>query len=91
MLSRALARSIDSNVAARRVPKVRDVSYIVAGEVGSRWELYREVGVGIEVGGEAIDEDSRISIVAVSGSYTDVAVQEVLEIQNSTLRGARRR
>ena len=89
-MSRALARSIDGDAAARVVSKARDVSGTVAREVSSRRELSSEVGAGIEVGGEVIGENSKILIVAVSGSYTDVAVLE-LDIQNSTLRGARRR
>ena len=54
--------------------------------IDSRWGLYEAVEVEVE--GEAVDENSKMLIVAVRGSYTDVVVQEVLEIQNLTLRGA---
>jgi hypothetical protein len=74
-------------VATRRVAKARDEAGIVAREVGSRQELPIEVEVEVEVG--VIDD--KMSIVAVSGLYTDVAVRAVVEVQNSTLRGARRK
>jgi hypothetical protein len=88
-MSKALARSIDRDIAVREVPKARGSAKVVARDGGSKRGLYEEVETEIAVEGGVVDDKE--AIVAVRDSYVEIAVRQALEMQNSTLRGARRR
>lgn len=67
----------------------RGSAKVVARDGGSKRGLYEEVETEIAVEGGVVDDNE--VIVAVRDSYMEIAVRHALEMQNSTLRGARRR